>query len=210
MGRQNQRLGRHAVVSAKLAHVSNKKLWSETKGAGYREMRETFTVIGRMVDDVSGKEKVRLRLSHVEYDGNEFAVTAGMCRLLLPGPPNMRFSDGSAQLGGGAADAAIPFDLPVPTPAVGTAVAAGNTLLPADPDAAPAVTSPDREVDRPHQLRKVPKHGGRFKDGSFPTIKAEYVKWPCYLCKRKVRTYCGCDPSRIVCSMCWHAHVKNP
>lgn len=85
-----------------------------------------------------------------------------------------------------------------------------NSMIP-DPDATLQVsTSPDREDDRPHKLRTVPKHGGRFKDGRFPTIMAEYVKWPCYLCKRKVRTYCGCDPSRIVCSMCWHAHVKNP
>ena len=49
MGRQNKNLGKHAVVSVKLAHVSNTRLWSETKGAGYREMRETLTVIGREV-----------------------------------------------------------------------------------------------------------------------------------------------------------------
>lgn len=202
MGRQNKRLGKHAVVSVKLAHVSNKKLWSEIKGAGYREMRETFTVIGQMVDDESGKKMVRLRLSHVEHDGKEFDAAAGMCRLLRAGPPNMRFCDSPAQLGSKLSKAAFRRAL------AGKLVR--NSMIP-DPDATLQVsTSPDGEDDRPHQLRTVPKHGGRFKAGGFPTIKAEYVKWPCYLCKRKVLTYCECNPSRIVCSMCWHAHVKNP
>lgn len=219
----------------------------------------------------------------MEHDEKEFTVAPGICRLVRPGPPNMRFCDGLAQSGGIAAAAAIPAAPLVPASEAGAAVAAGhpfptvplqvpastaindgesnresvggdsesdeltaaqvtaaveaaynffirecagwtklskaafrqaiaeklvrNTFVPGGLAVAPAVTSPDCENDHPHQLRTVPKHGGRYKGGLFPTIKAAYVKWPCYLCKRKVRTYCACNLSKIVCSVCWHVHV---
>ena len=93
MGKPNKKLGKYATVSAKLGNVSNKPLWSETKGAGYRNMRESFTVIDRTVDIVGGKEKVSLILTHEEHDEKKFTAAPDMCRLLRAGPPNMRFCD---------------------------------------------------------------------------------------------------------------------
>ena len=83
-----------------------------------------------------------------------------------------------------------------------------NTLIAEDLREEPAVASPDRENEHVHELRMVPKHRGRYKNGEFPSVATAYVKWPCYLCNRNVRTYCACDKSRIVCSRCWHVHIK--
>jgi hypothetical protein len=80
----------------------------------------------------------------------------------------------------------------------------GNSLNPGDV-ATGASEADDAHV---HELRTVPKCAGRYKDGAFPAIKADYVKWPCSWCKKKVRTYCACDPSAIVCAKCWHYHVE--
>ena len=124
MGKPNKKLGKYATVSVKLGHVSNKPMWSETKGAGYRAMRESFTVIDRTVDIVGGKEKVSLILTHAEHDGKTFTAAPGMCRLLRAGPPNMRFCDAPSAA---AAPAVLPATVTATMPAqvVGPAVATG-------------------------------------------------------------------------------------
>ena len=58
-----------------------------------------------------------------------------------------------------------------------------------------------------HTLKKVPKGRGRFRDGRFPTISTAYAKWPCTFCENLVRTYCACDRTTIVCSICFHKHM---
>ena len=114
MGKPNKKLGKYATVSVKLGHVSNKPMWSETKGAGYRNMRESFTVIERTVDIVGGKEKVSLILTHAEHDGKTFTAAPGMCRLLRAGPPNMRFCDAPSAA---AAPAVLPATVTATMPA---------------------------------------------------------------------------------------------
>ena len=103
MGRVNKNLGRYAVVSVKLRHVSNRELWSNVMGAGYRDMRETFTVEREAPPSVTGVPRVII--THADHDGVEFLASSGMCKLIRAGPPNMHFRD--APIAAAAAPAAV-------------------------------------------------------------------------------------------------------
>eukprot|EP00039_Didymoeca_costata_P007829 m.104422 g.104422 ORF g.104422 m.104422 type:complete len:183 (-) comp13841_c0_seq2:721-1269(-) len=64
------------------------------------------------------------------------------------------------------------------------------------------------DIDRKHKLTKIPKNRGLWNGQTFPIIRTAYAKYSCRrMCGRKIRTYCHCDKTLILCTTCFADHV---
>ena len=70
-------------------------------------------------------------------------------------------------------------------------------------------TKPWKRVEE-HELLKMPPYCGKWNGKQFSRVKQMYQKYVCVTpnCDRRVRTYCKCDKSLILCNECYALH-KN-
>ena len=67
-------------------------------------------------------------------------------------------------------------------------------------------------TDEGHELLSRPKftsHLWDFGQNEFKRVKTEYLKSPCSVCKKEVRTYCSCNKRVVLCSICYGVHVAG-
>ncbi len=65
-----------------------------------------------------------------------------------------------------------------------------------------------QSIEDEHQLVKKPLYTGRYDDSAKVWKKSTqaYLKHKCRTCSKNIRTYCICNKSRPMCSICFAKH----
>ena len=65
-----------------------------------------------------------------------------------------------------------------------------------------------RPLTSGHSFKKVEQYK-LWKNGAFVTCQTKFAQRQCASCKRKVRTYCSCNPGQTLCIDCYTEHVSK-
>ena len=94
----------------------------------------------------------------------------------------------------------------------------GEPLPPRVADGRKNIHLESRPVGRPvrvlrpltfeHAFKKVEQYK-LWKNGAFVACQTKFAQRQCVTCRRKVRTYCSCNPGRTLCINCFTEHVSQ-
>lgn len=61
------------------------------------------------------------------------------------------------------------------------------------------------------KILHLKKGQGKWKNSGFRSTKDPYPKYNCsgVGCNRRIRTYCSCDPTAMMCTECWPEHLSE-
>jgi hypothetical protein len=67
-----------------------------------------------------------------------------------------------------------------------------------------------RQVVESHKLSKIPRFRGRYRGGGrWKVVRTKFLQQKCVVCNKRVRTYCSCDPHKIVCDQHYGEHIAT-
>ena len=70
------------------------------------------------------------------------------------------------------------------------------------------VTRSHLRVNDCHVYLTKPPYALGWLGAEWKRSKAKYAKQKCYTCNFLCRTYCSCDPSKVMCIGCYRSHTN--